>query len=115
MDNKLARINQGSIPTFDGSSNKYTMWWTKFKAYPNINGFSDAIREKPNPDMLTSWFDEINLTTEIGKKQFQAKKMNDLAMASFTIAFTREGIMCLVSKAKPKNGLKDWLTLWPRS
>jgi hypothetical protein len=50
------------------------MWWTKFKAYANLNGFSDAIREKPNPDMLTSWFDEIDLTTEIGKKQFQAKK-----------------------------------------
>jgi hypothetical protein len=74
MDNELARINQGSILTFNGSSNKYTMWWTKFKAYANINGFSDAIREKPNPDMPTSWFGEINLTTETGKKQFQAKK-----------------------------------------
>jgi hypothetical protein len=47
------------------------MWWTKFKAYANINGFLDAIREKPNPDMRTSWFDEINLTTETGKKQWQ--------------------------------------------
>ena len=68
MDNELARINQGSIPTFDGSSNKYTMWWTKFKAYANINGFSEAIREKPNPDMPTSWLDEIDLTTETGNK-----------------------------------------------
>jgi Zinc knuckle len=102
MDNKLVRINQGRILTFDGNSNKYTVWWTKFKAYANINGFSDVIREKPNPDMPTSWFDEINLTTETGKKQFQAKKMNNLAMASFTMVFTREGITCLVSKAKTK-------------
>jgi hypothetical protein len=70
MDNKLLRINQGSIPTFNGSLNKYSMWWTKFKAYININGFSDAIREKPNPNMPTSWFEEIDLTTELGKKQF---------------------------------------------
>jgi hypothetical protein len=74
----------------------------KFKAYANINGFSDAIREKPNPDMPISWFEEINLTTKTGKKQFLAKKMNDLAIASFTMAFTREGIMRLVSKAKTK-------------
>jgi hypothetical protein len=78
------------------------MWWTKFKAYANINGFSDAIRDKPNPDMPTSWFDEIDLTTENGKKQFLVKKMNNLAMASFTMAFTREGIMHLVIEAKTK-------------
>jgi hypothetical protein len=52
--------------------------------------------------MPTSWFDEVDLTTETGKKQFQAKKMNNLAMASFTMAFTREGIVRLVSKAKTK-------------
>jgi hypothetical protein len=89
MDNNLVRINQGSIPTFDRSSNKYTMWCTKFKAYANINSFSDAIREKPNPDMPTSWFEEIDLTTETGKKQFLSKKMNNLAMASFTMGFTK--------------------------
>jgi hypothetical protein len=49
-----------------------------------------------------SWFDEIDLATEVGKKQFAAKKMNDLAMASFTMVFTREGIMRLVSKTKTK-------------
>jgi hypothetical protein len=43
-----------------------------------------------------------DLNTETGKKQFLAKKMNNLAMASFTMAFTREGIMRLVSKAKTK-------------
>jgi hypothetical protein len=102
MDKELVRINQGSIPTFNGSSNKYTMWWTKFNAYANVNGFSDAIGEKPNPDMPTSWFEEIDLITETGKIQFLAKKMNNLAMASFTMAFRREGIMRLVSKAKAK-------------
>jgi hypothetical protein len=50
------------------------MWWTKFKADANINGFSDAIREKPNPDMPTSWFDEIDLTTETGKKTIFGEK-----------------------------------------
>jgi hypothetical protein len=46
-----------------------------------------------------SWFDKIDCATEVGKKQFVAKKMNDLAMASFAMAFTRKGIMRLVSKA----------------
>jgi hypothetical protein len=66
------------------------MWCTTFKAYENISGFSDAIRENPSPDMPTSWFDKIDLATETGKKQFVAIKMNDLAMASFTMGFTRE-------------------------
>jgi hypothetical protein len=39
--------------------------------------------------MLTSWFEEIDLTTETGKKQFLAKKMNNLAVTSFTMAFTK--------------------------
>jgi hypothetical protein len=90
IDNNLVRSNQGSIPTFDGNLSKYTMWCTKFKAYTNISGFSDAIRENPSPDMPTSWFDKIDLATETGKKQFVAIKMNDLAMASFTMGFTRE-------------------------
>ena len=47
---------------------------------------------------------EINEDTDEGKKQKVAKRRNDLAMSSFTIAFTKEGILRLKSKAKSR----DW-------
>jgi Reverse transcriptase (RNA-dependent DNA polymerase) len=102
MDIDFIRINHGSIPTFDGSIDKYTMWWTKFRAFAMLNGFGDAIQDEPDPDLPDKWNDVIDASTESGKKQLTAKKKNDITISSFTMAFTREGIMRMVSKAKTK-------------
>jgi hypothetical protein len=52
--------------------------------------------------MPKSWDAEIDSSTEEGRRQISAKKMNDLAISSLAIAFTKEGIMRLVSKSKTK-------------
>jgi Reverse transcriptase (RNA-dependent DNA polymerase)/Zinc knuckle len=102
MDNEMNRINQGSIPTFDGSAGKYSMWWTKFTAFAAINGLSEVIRSDPSPYLPESCFADIDSSDDDGKRRFQTKKLNDLAMSCFTMAFMKEGIMRLVSKAKTK-------------
>jgi hypothetical protein len=45
---------------------------------------------------------KLILLPKLARNNLRLKKMNDLAMASFTMAFTRQGIMRLVSKAKTK-------------
>jgi hypothetical protein len=102
MNDDVIRINQGSIPTFDGSPQRFHMWWTKFRAFAMLSGFSEAIQEDPDPMLPTSSSSEIDEDTDEGKKQKIAKKRNDLAISSFTIAFTKEGIIRLVSKSKTK-------------
>jgi hypothetical protein len=68
MDIDLIRINHGSIPTFDRSIDKYTLWWTKFRAFAMLNGFGDAIQDEPDPDLPDKWNDVIDASTESGKK-----------------------------------------------
>jgi hypothetical protein len=102
MNNELIRSSQGGIPTFDGSANNYTIWWAKFKAFATLNGFSEAIQTEPNPDMPKKYTDSIDISTEDGKRQYGAKRMNDMAISSLTVAFNKEGIMRLFSKAKTK-------------
>jgi hypothetical protein len=45
---------------------------------------------------------KIDGSTEEGKRQIQVKRMNDLAISCFTMAFTKEIMMKMVSKAKIK-------------
>jgi hypothetical protein len=102
MDKEMNRINQGSIQTFDGSAGKYSMWWTKFSAFAAINGLSEVIRSDPSPYLPERCFTEIDSSDDDGELRSQTKKLNNLAISCFTMAFMKEGIMCLVSKAKTK-------------
>jgi hypothetical protein len=102
MDNEMNRINQGSIPTLNGSAGKYLMWWTKFISFAAINGLSEVIRSDPRPYLPKSWDTDFNSSAEDGKRQFHTKKLNNLAVSCFTMALMKEGIMRLVSKAKNK-------------
>jgi hypothetical protein len=78
------------------------MWWAKFKAFATLNGFSEAIQTEPNPDMPKKFTKIIDISTEDGKRQYGAKRMNDLAISSFIMAYNKEGIMRLINKAKTK-------------
>jgi hypothetical protein len=39
MDDDVIQINQGSVPTFDGSANSFQMWLTNFQAFAMLSGF----------------------------------------------------------------------------
>ena len=56
MEELVFRSNQGGVPTFDGSHNKFTIWWKKFRAYAYLNGFGEAIQETIDPDLPSSYF-----------------------------------------------------------
>lgn len=102
MEIQLIRINQGSIPTFNESTKRYEMWLTKFKIFDNLNGFTEAIHDEPDPNMPTNRDSKIDTSTEEDKMQIVAKRTNNLAISSFTIVFTKKEIMILVSKSKTK-------------
>ena len=102
MDDESVRINHNSIPTFDGNASKFALWWSKYKAIAIISGFADAIREEADPMLPSSHDQEIDPSTEIGKKMILVKRKNEMAISSFTMAFSREGIMRLVSRSKTK-------------
>jgi hypothetical protein len=102
MNNEFIRASKGNIPTLNGNANNYTMWWAKFKAFATLNGFSEAIQIEPNPDMPKKYTNNIDISTKDGKWQYGAKRMNDMAISSLNMAFDKEGIMRLISKAKTK-------------
>ena len=84
------------IPAFDGTDSKFSMWWTRFKAYAAVMGFLPAIKVGGESMMPVSEGKEIDETQEDGKKKAAAKKRNAIAVANLTMAFTTEATMCLV-------------------
>jgi hypothetical protein len=105
MNNNAVRINHTSIPTFDGTASKFPLWWSKYKAFAMISGFADAIQEEVDPMLPSSHDQEIDSATESGRRMLLAKRKNEMAISSFTLSFTREGIMRLISPSKTK----EWL------
>jgi hypothetical protein len=62
-------MNHGSIPALDGDSNKFQMWWRKFKAFSIFSGFDDAIQEKVDPNLPELFSAKIDLDTKEGLMQ----------------------------------------------
>ena len=83
----MIRINQGNVPTFDGSAQSFQMWWTKFSAFAMLSGFADAIEEEPDPMLPISMSSKIEDDTEEAARQKVAIRKNEHAISSFTIAF----------------------------
>ena len=91
------------LPSFDGDSKKFQLWWTRFCAYASVYKFRQALAENGDEDLPEKEGEEIDESTTNGKKQLAAKKRNEVAMASFTMAFTSESVMGLVYKASTTN------------
>ena len=76
----------------------YSIFWPRFQAYAEIKGFGDALARTtsalPNNPKILSTVDEDK------KKEEKAMKMNKLAVASFTMAFTTGSLMDYVVQAK---------------
>ena len=106
MEDLVIKANQGGVPTFDGSHGKFALWWKKFRAYAYLNDFGEAIQESRDPELPSSYFSSIDMSSEEGKKQFLGRKKNDLAISSFTMAFTKEGTMGIITRTVTE----DWPT-----
>jgi hypothetical protein len=74
------------LPTFDGSVEKFQIFWMGFKAYAKVYKFAQALKIGGGEGDLPSTDDAaIDQTTEPEKKQAVAKKRNKIALANFTI------------------------------
>ena len=70
------------ILLFDGTTDKYQLWWRRFRAYAQVNKFGNILVDTIDPELPESYnSSESADATDIAKK---AVKKNDLAMAAFT-------------------------------
>ena len=87
------------LPLFDGKPEKFQVWWTRFKAYASVFSFSQAIKPGGEEHLPESEFEELDETTETGKKKIEAKKRNTVAMANLTMALTTNNALSIVYKS----------------
>jgi hypothetical protein len=87
----------GKMPTFDGDPRNFANWWKKFLAYATMSKFKDILKEVRDVNLPESEVSEEN--EEITKEQRIAIRKNEVAMASFSMAFTMDKAMNMVYAA----------------
>ena len=85
------------VPVFEGTPKSYMMWWVRFQAYAVMKNFSRAL--KVDPSLPSN--DTVAPETDKAKL---AKKANEVAMASLTMAFKTEAMLNILFRAMTK----DW-------
>ena len=102
------------LPTFDGEEASYQVWWMRFMAYVTYYKFAHALTEGGKKDLPGSKDEELNEAKTDGKQKAAAKVWNAMAMACFMMAFTKDGVMQIVYKARVStwpNGLAHLVVL----
>jgi hypothetical protein len=79
------------------------MWWKKFLAYAALSRFKDILKEERDKHLPEKEVSEDEDQKEVTKEQQTAVKKNEIAMASFSIAFTTEKGMNIIYSACNKN------------
>ena len=85
---------------FDGKDEDYMMWWVRFQAYAEVKMFASALQDGGEPSLPKKHDDVLDMATDAGKKSYAALKHNNVAMATMTMAFSTQGLMNLIAKAK---------------
>jgi hypothetical protein len=98
-----AGVKSVRLPSFDGTSDKFQIWWTRFMAYAGVHGFIQALKIGGESDMPDKEEMVLDATDDVDKKKIAAKKRNAIAMAHLTMALTTEGSMALVFEAMDEN------------
>ena len=88
------------LPTFGGEHKDFQVWWMRFTAFAEVYGFAESIKKTKDPNLPSSESASVDETTEEGKKQGKAKKLNAIAIANLTMAFTSESLIGMVYQAK---------------
>ena len=90
------------LPTFDGTKNKFQMWWVRFMAYATVCKFNAALQVNGEHDLPES---EATVVVDTATDQNAsaragaARKRNAVAMANLSMAFTTESLMGLIYKS----------------
>ena len=56
-----------SLPEFDGASDKYQLWKTKFIAYAGVYGFHSALKDGGDTEMPATDATTLDLTHQCGE------------------------------------------------
>jgi len=87
----------GRIPTFNGDPSKFQTWWKKFTAYATMAKFKSVLsgeRDPHLPEKEVGEYDDVE-----DDKMAKAIRRNELAMLSFAMAFTTDGLMNMIHSA----------------
>jgi hypothetical protein len=106
----------GKLPLFDGDAKNFASLWKKFMAYATRNKFRDILKETWDKNLTKEEVseDDEKLTKE---KRITITK-NEVAMASFTMAFTTNKAVNLVFAAateglrKKEKHILYWKISW---
>ena len=83
------------IPMFDGNAKSFMMWWVRFSAYAVMKNFNRALKQDPSlPEN-----DEVVPVSDDAKL---AKKANEVAMASLTMAFRTDAMLNIIFRSMDK-------------
>ena len=83
-----------SLPTFDGSEEKFAAFWTRFQAYAQMKGFAAVLKENV---LLPATADEVVSATDQDKaEKDKNRKANHVAMAMLTMAMVNEGDLAFI-------------------
>ena len=90
-------------PTFHGKAKDYVVFWSRFLVYATLKGFAEvqtkAMKQLPvDPKVLDA-------DVDIRKVQKNTLHQNNMAMASFTMAFTMGELMEFSSKMQRPLGI----------
>jgi hypothetical protein len=96
------------ILTFDCQIQNFPTWWKKFFAYATMACIKSILKEERDLHSTEKEVSEIDETEEKGKLARLVVNRNELAMASFPIAFTTEKAMNIIYAACTEN-------CWPNS
>jgi hypothetical protein len=81
------------LPTYDGTDDQFQIFWMRVKAYAKVYNFAPALKIGVQTDLPATYSTSIDITTTAGMRQ-AAEKINEIAIANFTMAFTSD---CTVS------------------
>jgi hypothetical protein len=84
------------LPTFNGSVEKFQIFWMRFKAYAKVYTFAFALTIGGETHLPADDATSVDISTPEGVLQAAAKKRNEIAVVNFTMAFTSEGTISLV-------------------
>ena len=87
----------------------FQTWWMRFQAYAKIHKFKEAIAVTVDANLPDKDSDALDETTD--KDKILAKRRNEIAMASLTMAFTKEEQMGYIYEAQTDD-YPDGVAFW---
>ena len=78
------------IPTFDGEMTDFPSWWKKFSAQATMTKTKDNLSKERDPILPEKDVSALEKEDDSNKFIRIAIRKNELAMSSFSIAFTTE-------------------------